>query len=746
MSLIINRNRKYGYWWSVVLGGVLILAFYGKFIFNANEYVFSEGGDGIKNYYTFAWHINHDSSYTHFRGMNHPYGEHVVFTDNQPLISNIFRAVNLHFTYIGNYAIGINNLLLFAGLLAGILILYHILFSLTQNVRISVAAALVLGLLSPQIQRFNGHFALAYCFVIPLYIWWMYRFFNTPTWRTSRAMAIMLLLLMLVHVYYLVIVGSLLLAMWLMFIIRESPRINIFTAIPHLLLQIAAPLAIYFIWLKLTDNVVDRPTQPYGIVEYAAYWEGLLLPLGFDYFEPIKEALGVRKVSVETIAYAGFPTLLFVLWGIYIGARKLFRFRRREKNPFQKRTDKPYDQRFMTCLIWAVAIVFCYAAFVPYLFNIPSVSKYLGLLKQFRSLGRLLWVVYYGLTLFLFWYVYQKTKNKIQQSWIPWTVILVFAVEGIIYNVQMRDVIDNPYKEVSWAKPQKLSPKKYQAIIPLPFFHEGSENIGATPPNDKIVEQSFLLSLQTGIPLQAVKMSRTSLSQTLEQLEMGYEYTATPRLLRQGSNKPYLLLHYIKDSTTLPELKNMRAIAATDSFKLYRFSPKILEVLLIRRASEITVANTNRTDSTPHIFEGYENLPSEHLYKGEGALVKNASETITLADTACTFCNDSVTVSFWIYAKMEGLPQLKLLVHNEGVTRVHVPNHVKAFYDDWMLVEYTYRPKNGKLHLQLIKEGAKKGQQIFLDNFMARPAQQDVLKVTPDFVMKNNRYISQYNP
>lgn len=741
----MDRPKKLGYWWAFGLGCVIILAFYGRFVFSPNNYLFSEGGDGLKNYYTFAWHINYDSSYTHFRGMNYPYGEHVVFTDNQPLISNIARFVHLNITPVGHYAIGINNLLLFVGLLITVLVLYKLLFALTHNPRIAVAGAIVLAMLSPQINRFNGHFALAYCFVIPLFIWWMYKFFHQPNWRTSRAMGIMMLLLLFVHVYYLVIIGALLLSMWLVILISESPRINIFTAIPHLFIQLALPFVVYFIWLKVTDNVADRPTQPYGIVEYAAYWEGLLLPLDFEYFKPLKAALGVRKVSVETIAYAGFPALLFILWGIISGIRGIFRRRKRVIVPTNKIIETPYNQRFMVALLWAVCIVFVYAAFVPYLFNIPAISKYLGLLKQFRSLGRLLWVVFYGLNIFIIWYVYQKTRHKIKLVWVPYALLLVFAVEGTIFNIHNSALINNPYEVNKWT-PNKVNANNYKSIIPLPFFHEGSENIGTTPSNDKIVEQSLLLSMQTGIPLNAVKMSRTSLSETLQQLEMGYEYAQIPRPMLGGVKKPFLLLQYISDSTTLPELTEMQPIATTDSFRLYRFSPKILEIVLLKRATTIDREAQAQLNSL-YFFNGFEGLKAEKVYTGTGALAKSAGETITLADTTCVYCGDSLSVSFWIYAHMEGLPQLKLLVkEGKQTTRIHIPNHVKAFNNDWMLVEYTYQPKSKKLHLQLIKEGAAKGQTIFIDNLLIRAAQYDVLQRTPDFAAKNNRYYSLNNP
>ncbi len=730
-----NTPGKYGIWWALGIGCAVILLFYGKFIVSPNSYLFSPGGDGIKNYYTFAWHVQHDSSYNHFRGMNHPWGEHVVFTDNQPLISNAARFVNTNITPVGNVAVGINNLLLFIGLLVAIGILYKLFFAFTGHQWFAVAAAVALGMMSPQIDRFDGHFALAYCFVVPLFIWWLYRFFERPVFKLSLAMGLTLLLLLFIHVYYLVIVGALVLCVWFVFLLRKGNGINVKKAIPHLFIQIVLPFGLYFLWLKLTDTVTDRPTQPYGIVEYAAYWEGLLLPLDYEYFKPLKQALGVRKVSVETIAYAGLPLLLFILWAIGNGI-----YAKTKKKSEQTPAIPSYNQQFLKVLLLAVCMVFVYAAFVPFLFNIPSISKYLGLLKQFRSLGRLLWVVFYGLNIFALVYVFTKIRENARYRWLPWAMVGVLAIEGTLYNLHSRSIIDNPRQPLTWV-PQHLNPDKYEAIIPIPFYHEGSENIGKVPLSDTIVGQSMLLSWQTGIPLQAVKMSRTSLAQTLQQLEMGYEITYAPTLLKKAT-KPYLLLHFLRDSTSLPFYRELHPIAQTDSFRLYEVTAQKLETLIQQRAKHIIdfVGNTE-FEVSPFIFRDYESNATKLFFEGKGALEVSGAETTTLIDTAFEDLGDSISVSFWIYAHTEGLPQLKLLVDEaKGRERVHVLNHLQAVMNDWMLVEYNYNTTKGKTRVQLLKDGAKPNELLYIDNLMVRPARWPFIQQQKNGLVFNNRY------
>ncbi|HYG14170.1 MAG TPA: hypothetical protein VEC12_00350 [Bacteroidia bacterium] len=725
---MLDSLKKYGIWLSLALGGIVILLFYGKLVVNPNSYLFSSGGDGIKNYYTFAWHINYDSSYTHFRGMNYPYGEHVVFTDNQPLISNAARFVNTNIVEIGNYAVGINNILLFVGLLAAIGILYKIFHALTRNTWFAVAAAVVIGMMSPQIDRFDGHFALAYCFVVPLFIWWSYKFFQDTPWRLSFAMSVTLLALLFIHVYYLVIIAPLLLLFWLFFIAKKDSDITVLKAIPHIIVQIILPFGLYFLWLKITDTFTDRPAQPYGIVEYAAYWEGLLLPLDYEYFKPLKQALGVRKVSVETIAYAGLPVLLFILWGVFYGIPRLFR-----KNTATAEFIEPsYNSRFLNALLYSAIGVFVYAAFFPYLFNIPSISKYLGLLKQFRSLGRLLWVVFYGLNIFAFVYIFNKTREK--RNWLPWAMLVVLAIEATVFNIQTRKIIESPYRQLSWI-PKEITPDKYNSIIPIPFFHEGSENIGYVPKADTIVGEAMLLSWQTGIPLQAVKMSRTSLSQTLKQLEFAYEVTKVPSLL-SDTTKPYLILHYIPEKEGIPYLSELTPIAQTDSFSLYEVTPDKLAGLINKYV--LDRINSSILNTAILFFTEFEK-PSKWSYREGGSLMYHSGDTVNLMDTVFPI-QDSVTVSFWIYAHMEGLPQLKLLIETEkGLERVHVPNYVKAVTDDWMLVEYFYKPVKGKVKAKLIKEGTGR-ELVYIDNLLIRNKGANLVKQENGEVMFNNRY------
>jgi hypothetical protein len=85
----------------------ILLFFYHKVIFAPDEYIFSSNGDGLKNYFTYYYHIVHDSSYLNFSGMNYPYGEHFLYTDCHPALTLLFKACSKKMPFLALHCIGI---------------------------------------------------------------------------------------------------------------------------------------------------------------------------------------------------------------------------------------------------------------------------------------------------------------------------------------------------------------------------------------------------------------------------------------------------------------------------------------------------------------------------------------------------------------------------------------------------------------------------------------------------------------
>ncbi|MDP5172697.1 MAG: hypothetical protein NWR72_20810, partial [Bacteroidia bacterium] len=129
MPISNKYHRKTGDWRAdlllILAGSIVIIIAFGDIIPVFNITPLGAGLDGWKNYFTPLWYIQYDSGF-HFSGMNYPYGEHVLFTDNQPLFSWILGWINQHLVDIHTYTIGILNSLELLSILGCMYFLHRI--------------------------------------------------------------------------------------------------------------------------------------------------------------------------------------------------------------------------------------------------------------------------------------------------------------------------------------------------------------------------------------------------------------------------------------------------------------------------------------------------------------------------------------------------------------------------------------------------------------------------------------------
>jgi hypothetical protein len=152
----------------LLLSAFFLFIIYSDILKAPNHFLFADSGDGIKNYYTYAYHIKNDSSYVYFEGMNYPFGELHVFTDGNPFLANSVKLLKEIFPQIQDYSIGIYNVFMLWSFSVAALFLYLILFELTKDGLWSISGALAIMILSPQILRAGGHFSLVTFFTFPV--------------------------------------------------------------------------------------------------------------------------------------------------------------------------------------------------------------------------------------------------------------------------------------------------------------------------------------------------------------------------------------------------------------------------------------------------------------------------------------------------------------------------------------------------------------------------------------------------
>src|SRR5690606_12690851 len=144
------------YWWQIIK--------------DAHLYLFSTTGEGIRNYFTSVYYILNDN-HQHFTGFNYPYGEHISFTDSQPLFSLIFSPLlNGNVEYSGNI-VTVINLLMWISIPLGAVFIYKLFTLWKMPAWYSTIFAALIALSSPQILWFTGQYSLSYVCFFPM-LWY----------------------------------------------------------------------------------------------------------------------------------------------------------------------------------------------------------------------------------------------------------------------------------------------------------------------------------------------------------------------------------------------------------------------------------------------------------------------------------------------------------------------------------------------------------------------------------------------
>ena len=497
-------------------------------------------GDGSKNYFTYLYHIQHDSSYWKFEGMHYPFGENILFTDNQPVLANLVKYADAVLPMSNETLITIHNLLLFLGLALGGLGIFLVLRKLGTGPVFALACTFGLMLLQPQIQRFNSHYSMTYP-VLPwvFYLWLQIRD-SSRKWLPSLIIGILATVFGLIHMYHFLTI-AVLCSLAAFFSVLQLPRRNEIIQYAGLFtLQVIIPFIILFSVSNLVYPADDRPQKVWGFFYYHSSWEGLFFSYKLPLFQYISQHLfKVRNLDVlEGVNYIGLVSVVFLIsFLIYslLGLKKLSGWK-----------------STMFSIQGLLAFVFILSAFIS--FGFPFTIKgfewlleYTGPFQQFRSVGRIGWISFYAVNFLAipFWYkVAARQKNPLVK-WFTWLVVpLIIFWEGYHSKPEMKNLphLENPYETLKLRWP--FQPMDYQALLPDPYLHAGSECFHWSPVGLN-QDQAFKIGLQLGLPSMATVLSRTSLSQAvlLNQLVcQPYEVPEIIQILKKKDTRPILLL------------------------------------------------------------------------------------------------------------------------------------------------------------------------------------------------------------
>lgn len=388
-------------WLQIICFAVLYFSL-PKFLLHPNEYIFNQWGDGIKNYFTPSWFVQYDSG-THFSGMAYPFGEHVVYTDNQPALSWMLNFVDEHIWPVSSYTVGIINLCMLLSLLFCAMLLYKILVHYRIPPWGAVVAAVLITFMNPQMQRIGGHYALSYACYIPL-LWWLSIVLKKKNYSLlySAFIAAVITFFSFLHLYY-AFIGLLFFSTYLLIVLLKKVS-DKKTLLSHSIILIV-PFVSIFSFMHFTDKTNDRTPAPYGFFSYEASLQSVFLPREGKlatavYCEPIqqrqedkKKTFCLKKGDSEGYAYVGIIASITALISLFVfisGAVK-------KKTIHIKVIHTPGD---LSVYVLAAILSLLFSFAFPFSLGLQSAVDDIPFLNQFRSLGRFAWIFYFVFTVY----------------------------------------------------------------------------------------------------------------------------------------------------------------------------------------------------------------------------------------------------------------------------------------------------------------------------------------------------------
>jgi len=775
---LTRPKRSHTFWGFVgvlLVAAALVWAKHGNWLGTPNDYILGESGDGFKNYMTTAWHVTRDSSYTHFGGMGYPYGEHVLFTDNQPLLSAAMMWWSHQVSDLNERTVGLVNIFQVLSLLFGAGVIFLLLRKLHLPVWYAGLAALGLTFLSPQYSRFDGHFGLSHIWVFPLLLLLLCRYEERHSRRyQSLHIGILVCLVAQLHFYYFGLLAIFLTLYTGIQILTAFNARNIRVRMSHWVVMVLIPFMLLNIWIHWSDYCPDRPAHPFGFFYYVGYWEGIFLPYQeFPIFKWIdSNIIHIRRVDFETQAYIGMAALFY--WGYLLYSR----FRMFDKT-WEEAAYHRVHKRYLIGIFAAATVLLLFACGFPFAIKgCEWVAEYIGPLKQFRGLGRFSWAFYYVINTLMFYVAWNySTRFKgFENGRFPkfrWVIalapLLLVCYEAYTFQ-QIKQLKLNPNvakREVFAASPDhwlnKVDFSQFQALMPIPYYHVGSENIWMDLDGGAVFYRKMhATALHTGLPDMGVNMSRTPISRMVKSVQFAHLSCITPELLDDlPDNRPIALMvnpsrwlesqqpyrHLLSKATKLYESSEMIVLSlAPDSLRT--FSREVAEGISkeMDDSTRFDAADGFRSNHPVRflLHEDFDSLTnSKYVFQGRGAYKGVMSDTTWLLKAHMP--QGDYYTSMWIYVKedMGMTHELKIFENDPKDGReVHYYHEGLRFYlrtivNGWALFDFhfqVYEP-NSNLRIFLHKKDTKLP--FWLDEVMIKDGNLDLYKRTPGWVAKD---------
>lgn len=765
---MVQATERRPYASAALAGMLMLILLYGPILIQPNRWMFSQNGDGLKNYYTYAYHIRHDASFTHHDGMNYPYGEHYLYIDGHPLPANALKALSQILPISPEYSIACLHWMLLFSIPIAVVCFTAVLRHYRIRSWLAILFALGTIALSPQIFRIDGHFALSYSMALPL-SWWLYlRCQAKPTLGRHMILLLNGWIWLFVHAYLGMIVLSWLLAVWA-FQWRAAWRLST-SKWQHVGLSFALllPVALFYLHVGLTDTHWGRTDNPSGFFLYNAELDDVLIaPKGW-FHDAVKSIPGVRlRLQWEACGYLGFFNVLAILLLVLA-----WLWRRQVPSHHVG-----LQFRAMAPFLLAALILLLFAMGVPFK-SFPEWLDHFPILKQFRATGRFVWPLYFvvgaavALAIENLWRrASAETHLHRLALWCTASYVLLQTSEAWSYHWPMRQKMmetTNPFVAQNLTSDmqnalQELRTTPYQAIISLPFFYQGSESY-SRPLHDDAVSNTLLLSYHSGIPTVCANLTRTSVNESKRIIQLvSAPYYNKPIRHDFPNEKPFLILKthlpLTANETTL--LQQAECVYHGESFDLYRLNfhaafenqaPRLMEQFNNQRGSlhrHGPMLTTTPEDKC--YLQTFDGLSQPIRHRGVGAFGGFKKGENNIAEWKPNAVDTSVSyhVSMWMHNGEQDALNMWFPISIEAIdangqivqTLRIFPDQAETIDGDWSLVEgeFQWKDPNTTLRIRSVGHPLSKAR-LYVDDLLIRPTNVDVWVESQDAGLSYNNH------
>jgi hypothetical protein len=728
------------------------------------------GGDASKNYFTYLYHILYEKG-AWFNGMNYPFGDNLIYADAQPFLSIPLSYLHLNVSQ----ALAIMHLLIVLSYVLAIVFVYKLLIHFNVDNVLALIFAILIVVMSPQVMRLeDGHYGMAYLCFYPMLFYWTAVYSVSGKKTYSFYLFVLIMICGFLHPYYFAFAFVWLISYCVVyFIFKRLPAKSKFKHTIPLLLSLFMVFVFVQGYLFLTDPVEDRPSYPWGIFVSRMVKNQLFTSIRSPFWSYIKAKQPnyyIAKGTEDGYSYLGIGMMLVCIISIGLGIFNTFK-RNRKSNIL--------INDFSPLWIFIGLAFLCLAMCIPFRWNIEWFYSRINIFRQFRAIGRFAWGFYFVVAVYTVvvlqtWHNRLKGKKRFVFAYFILIISCsIWTTEAIGYVRLTRnlakegrnnfDLLLSGSSIDAFLRQHNRSVSDFQSILTLPYFHFGSERFWINTGAEYAMTRTYKLSLESKLPIVEIEMTRTSYSQSKQQVRIIAGPFADKSILDKMNKKPLLLVYfngYSIDDDSKYLLEASELIGHFDSCRLYACyldrilaNDKRIREQLAPVIKNIRVGDTCINCSSGYFIQHFDNIVNHKTVFGTGALAGLKKDDTVIAEFPVKAAGDS---QFYECSAWELLNQvdynspdfiLELLDNNKRVlktvslmSRESVDNYDAYWF---RISKYFWLPPD-IAYVRFVAEKKPNTHYLVLDEIVLRPVNSTIIsKFADGTIMVNNHKLKE---